>query len=529
MDWQKPDPTQRLSFQTDLTLSGLIFIITLATYTAALAPDVLYSDSAEFQTLAYTGGMTHPTGYPVYILLARLVGSVPLNTLAWRINWFSAWGGALTVAGVYLLARRFTTRGGALIASAVLLVAPTFWTQSIIAEVYTPATALLVVILLMLIHWNDTGRSGWLFGAAFLASLGVGLHLFFISAVGPAALVYIALRNQWRQTLVWGAVGTLSGLLLVLLVFLLFDAQPTLTSYFSTSLDPSRSAWGRPASALDDPLERIWFSISGQQWQDRLLPADYDLMAEWATFFTDLLSREFSGSALVLAIVGVIVAFNKQRRKSLLVLLTMLTNFLLALAYDPGDKFVFFLPTYVILAVFVGVGAGHLTSWLTHWLPFRKPSVVTGMMLGLVTLVTIGPVVESRWQAIQTGRSNFSDQHYVYPVADLSEPRRVAECVLTQVAEPDAYLVIQWRALYSVYYVAHVERSLTDLHIVEARPYGTTGLAESLQEDIAAMLTAGRHVYVDELYPELQQAYRLEPVGAACADYPLFELAPPDK
>ena len=100
----------------DMLLAITIALFGLLIYTRVLAPDVLYSDSAEFQTLAYTGGATHPTGYPVYLVLARLVGFIPLNTLAWRISWFSALAAGFTLGGVYLItkvldrARRGTAR-----------------------------------------------------------------------------------------------------------------------------------------------------------------------------------------------------------------------------------------------------------------------------------------------------------------------------------------------------------------------------------------------------------------------------------
>src|SRR5688572_32267518 len=106
----------------DYLIALLIGLLTLAVYTRVLAPDMLYNDSAEFQTLAYTGGSTHPTGYPVYLVLARVIGFLPVNSPAWRINFLSAVAAAVTVAGIYLIIRYFTGRGGAVVGSLVLLV-----------------------------------------------------------------------------------------------------------------------------------------------------------------------------------------------------------------------------------------------------------------------------------------------------------------------------------------------------------------------------------------------------------------------
>ena len=45
-------------------------------YVRTLAPSLLYGDSAEFQTIAYTLGIGHPTGYPLYRLEWQSVGSL---------------------------------------------------------------------------------------------------------------------------------------------------------------------------------------------------------------------------------------------------------------------------------------------------------------------------------------------------------------------------------------------------------------------------------------------------------------------
>jgi hypothetical protein len=51
----------------DYWVALILALVALAAYLRTLAPDVLYGDSAEFQTLAYTFGITHSTGYPTYL------------------------------------------------------------------------------------------------------------------------------------------------------------------------------------------------------------------------------------------------------------------------------------------------------------------------------------------------------------------------------------------------------------------------------------------------------------------------------
>ena len=95
-----------------------------------LAPDVLYSDSGEFQTLAYTLGMTHSTGYPVYLPLARLLGFLPLGTLAWRVNLLSALSAAVTLGGAVFLLAYVTRSRVARCWGRALGLSYTFWSQA---------------------------------------------------------------------------------------------------------------------------------------------------------------------------------------------------------------------------------------------------------------------------------------------------------------------------------------------------------------------------------------------------------------
>src|SRR6188474_220293 len=97
-----PEVDQRHE-KKDYWVALVLAILALIAYLRTLAPDVLYGDSAEFQTLAYTLGITHSTGYPTYLLLGRLLGFLPINNPAWRISLLSAICGAITVGDVYLL------------------------------------------------------------------------------------------------------------------------------------------------------------------------------------------------------------------------------------------------------------------------------------------------------------------------------------------------------------------------------------------------------------------------------------------
>jgi hypothetical protein len=55
-------------------------------------------DSGELSVAAYSFGVAHPPGYPLYTLLAKLFSMVfVFGPIAWRMNLFSAWCDAIAI------------------------------------------------------------------------------------------------------------------------------------------------------------------------------------------------------------------------------------------------------------------------------------------------------------------------------------------------------------------------------------------------------------------------------------------------
>src|SRR5512142_2000566 len=98
-----PSPENTLASTKRAILSSrvlvvLCFLCPFAIYLLTLAPTVYTFDSAEFATGAYVLGIIHPTGYPLYLVLAKLFTFIPVGDVAYRVNLLSALFGAVTVA-----------------------------------------------------------------------------------------------------------------------------------------------------------------------------------------------------------------------------------------------------------------------------------------------------------------------------------------------------------------------------------------------------------------------------------------------
>src|SRR5512144_2141336 len=147
------------SWQNTLSLLLLVSSL-LAVYLRTLAPGLTWanygSDGGDLIAAAATGGVAHPSGYPLYLLLARLFQLLPIGSLAFRTNLLSAVATTCAALVVFeLMSRSLPLPAGqpngwvGLASAYVFGLAPLIWSQAVITEVYG-LHVLLVAILLFL-------------------------------------------------------------------------------------------------------------------------------------------------------------------------------------------------------------------------------------------------------------------------------------------------------------------------------------------------------------------------------------------
>ncbi|MDP2167838.1 MAG: DUF2723 domain-containing protein [Thermodesulfovibrionales bacterium] len=124
-----------------------MFFIIFFIYLLYLCPSVYNGDSPLFYASAFALGPAHPPGYPLYVLLGKLITFIPMGSIAYKINLFSALCGAaaslLVFKSVHMLTKDTATAIFSALLSAFL---PLAWTESVKAEVYTLNSALTMLI-----------------------------------------------------------------------------------------------------------------------------------------------------------------------------------------------------------------------------------------------------------------------------------------------------------------------------------------------------------------------------------------------
>src|SRR5713226_4476925 len=124
--------------RADWLQAGVVAAGLFALYAWSAPRTVALEDDGLFILSSYFLGVEHPPGYPLFTLIGHLFTHLPFGSVAYRVHLASALFGALSGAAAWLCARALVPgRLPAYVAAFGLGLSPVFWSQSIIAEVYT--------------------------------------------------------------------------------------------------------------------------------------------------------------------------------------------------------------------------------------------------------------------------------------------------------------------------------------------------------------------------------------------------------
>ena len=183
----------------DWLLALLIIAAIFAIYALTAPRTVTFEDDGLFIMASLDAGVAHPPGYPLYTLLGYLFSHLPFGTPAFRIHLLSGLLGALACAALFFTARRTgVPRAFALAAALAYGVSEHFWSQAIIAEVYTLNALLIFAVLLCCLHVNRSPalNPNALYCAALCFGLGLANHWPLMILAAPAFAAILWHRRQ---------------------------------------------------------------------------------------------------------------------------------------------------------------------------------------------------------------------------------------------------------------------------------------------------------------------------------------------
>ena len=343
---------------------ALLFVGAFALYAVSAPRTVMLEDDGLFITTATFAGVAHPPGYPLYVLFGWLASHVPLGEVAWRVHALSGLMGALTCACVaWVVLRRTGNRPAAWLAGAALAASEHFWSQAIIADVYTTNTAA-VFLTLALVQEAAAARSTRLWiAAAAVYGLGLANHYPLLILASPLFVAYAvgAGRDFRRRVLYLVPVAVLAaGALYGWMVWR--SHQPAPVNF----LGPIGS-WGEFLSFVDRSIYSHIDENPNAGIADKL---------SFAGHFSVQALLQFGVIGTLVALWGAVVSCRGGWRLGLscealaFVTSSFLLVAMLGFNYEPLRISTFRpypLVAYGILALWLGLGADALTHRLRAW------------------------------------------------------------------------------------------------------------------------------------------------------------------
>lgn len=379
----------------------VLCLVFLSLYLATLAPGLTWAnngaDGGDLITAAATGGVPHPTGYPLYLFLAQAFQALPWGPLAWRTNLLSALAATLTVCLIYgmlVWPAASPVRGNWLagwLAAAAFGISPLFWSQAVITEVYTLQAACLAGALFLALQSPSPGVERW---RGLLLGLALGNHLTSLFFIPP-----VLLAGSWRggrnfagrsllRSLAWLGLGSLIYLSLPLRAL----SQPPVN-------------WGNPVT-----LPRFLWLVSGNLYQRNLFDLDLAGLVARTRAVAGLLLEQFALPGLFLALVGLVFYF-KPNRFLALTLFIALSHTFFAILYTSFDSYVYLIPVFLSVALWIGLALGGL-------FPPDSPRR-TRLAVGLVGLALCLGLVALRWPTVDASRDHRAEAFGAQLLADL--------------------------------------------------------------------------------------------------------------
>jgi hypothetical protein len=483
-DMQRNVETISLS-RGEFFCAGIVFFVALLLYSWTLAPTVTLTDSGELIVVARGLGIAHPPGVPLWIILAHLASLVPFGNIAVRINFSSGLFAALACAMLTVTVAELTITASYLATpkrrkrvaqqsktaeesglARLLLAAPalgagllmafsrTLWSYATITEVYALNTLLILVIFFLMLRWRRwivadrmhigtainagevtsriTSYDAYLYAAALVFGLALGVHHVTVALTLPAIAV-IVYRTQGvtfftSRRLVYAALISIGALVAV---------------YAYLPLAASRSPvinWGHPRS-----LQEIWWHLTGRQYQV-YFSFRPEIMGKQFAEFCGMALREFGVAwlplPLLLAFVGFVNAFKRDRTTFWFVLTIVIADLAYALSYEIAeDKDAYYLPTFISIAIVAGLGIRWLIqSAVSKSLPAVKPSLAAA--IAVLVICTIALI--ANWP-FNNRRQYLIAHDYV-------------DNLLKAIAPKGLLLTLDWQVVSPTFYAQEVEQ-----------------------------------------------------------------------
>lgn len=360
----------------------------LIVYLLTMCPTVPGGDSGELITVSYRLGVAHPPGYPLYTLLAHLWTYIPIGSVAWRVNLFSAFCMLGTAFFIFLIVERWLKQFWlAVFASVLYALSPLVWRYALVAEVFGLNCFLISALVYITYRYLEEPKDKWAYWWSGTLGLACAHHHTVIMVAIPLFLMLII--RHYKHLLSFRTMSICLGLFIL-----------GMTPYLALPLWSKERfifSWG----ALDS-WKGFWLHFLRKEYGTFQLAAGE---SNYSNLFFNMYkySRDLMDQFLFVLVIPVIVGIwleTKKRKAQMfsfgfiilvscftyLVVFHTLANMDVSnrLFYDVQSRF-WMLPN-IFMSIFAASGLYYLSQ---RWHPHQKKIWATAAILTGILQVTV--------------------------------------------------------------------------------------------------------------------------------------------
>jgi tetratricopeptide (TPR) repeat protein len=529
----------RMIRRPETIAAAAIFACSLGLYAWTLAPTVTLVDSGELTVAVHSLGVAHPPGFPLYLLLAHIASLIPLGNPALRVNFASAFFGALAASMVCLaiveilqtprdprggsresggLKKKHSPKAGkmvraelpvswevwsvlpAFLGGLLFCVSRTLWAYATLTEVYTLNIFLITLIIYCMLRWrrllllqryypsarNQSEKAHddfWLNAGALTFGLALGVHHVTVALLLPAFGVLVLATEGWKFLAggrLWIAAAYALGGTFVYLYLPIASARAPVMN------------WGDPQT-----LQRFIAHVTGWQYQV-YLEGQLGQMGHQVGDFMARIFREFGPAwmplVLALAAGGFAYLYRHGRAVFWFLWTAIACNLLYNFNYEIAeDKDAYYLPVFLMIVAAAAFGVRLLIDLAAKKsrAGFRWERWIAG---GLIVVVP-GIALASNY-AFDNRREYFIARDYV-------------QNILSTVSPGGMLLTLDWQVYSPMFYMQELESYRRDVVVI----------------DINQLRRSWYFGYLERAYPETMRRARKQ-VDAFLEDLRHWESDP---
>jgi len=373
----------------------VVFTTSLFVYLLTLSSDVTFFDSGELIASAYTYGIAHPPGYPLYVTLGHIFCYIPFGSIAFRISLFSAFCGSFVNFTTYLITKEILDRDDlfslltAMLSSFIIAFSYTHWSQSVVTEVYTLSTCLIIFTIYLSIKFIKKGDLRYIYLACFISGIALSAHL---TALVLLPIIFFAIVYKDKKFL-----SNITMLSLAVMLFLFG---------FTVFLHLPMRAWQLNALLWGDPrnLSQFMWVLLRKGYEIEGPERSISLFLQQMSSFN--LIREFGFIFIFLCILGLIIFFRRYFYFTVItgIVLSVL-NVGVVIYGNPVPENIFLLesfhtPGYVVISIFSALGLHFICNSINKIKHYKE------IIFTFLSLLSLGYLINLNYI-----KNDWSDYH----------------------------------------------------------------------------------------------------------------------